>query len=689
MNKYDDLEFCLNLINDYLDSSDKSKYRIEPIIVSELKIENILKDKSFDPKDILKDIKLESNYNKKKIYHGKNYELHIIEYTGNPTQINDEEHISLIYNYILGELVTINNIDCILLNIMNFIISNKSAKLKDFDADSNLLVSVFNKKSMTLKEFIKSNKLDIMDFKNIFFQVLLALYKMNIKMKNFRHNKLDLESVRIIKNEKSKNIKINFGDIDFEINNKYIVNITNFENATSNIITKYFGVNNLKENPYYDIHYFFSSIMNEFVESLDPKIINFIESIIPEQYRKFELKEYKLDEKIFENNESKFILPEDIIEKNGFFDEIRINKVSDTDMSVSPINISENSLSRYNKLDRKIKYDIEINSLTETSNENSRMFAKNIKYKYKKTYSNYNNIKDSMIKGTRNLYVPNRNNLKEGSMTASDVFRTIEEKDVRKEKKDRKDRQDRRRRDEEDEMREKLEEVSGESTLESEEKNMSRSSAKKSKKSKSSKKVRRFSDSSLTSLSSIEETDKQSPTATQVNKTLAPMMAELGMNQSGKSAQPVQSAPAVPATNRFADLFGHSISDTQPPTGAPHHANPEPVPISGNMGMSVMSEGTMTPQGMPMMMPQQGMPMMMPQGMPQQGMPMMMPQGMPQQGMPMMMPQGMPQMGQQTVTLNEGGMGAQLPQIPAEVMSQMGQIGGERKVLKLKKDFFF
>jgi hypothetical protein len=187
-NNYDDLDFCINLINDYLESNDKSKYRIEPISLSELTHDKIIKNSDFKYKNIIKDTKFKFESNNKKVHHGKNYEILIIPYEGNQNNIMDDENNGLIFNYYLSELVTLHNLDIILLNLMNFI-----------DEDNNL-VSVFNGNSSTFLEYLNENDFNLDVIKNIFFQVLYNLHKINLKVKNFRHNNLNLESVRLVKN---------------------------------------------------------------------------------------------------------------------------------------------------------------------------------------------------------------------------------------------------------------------------------------------------------------------------------------------------------------------------------------------------------------------------------------------------------------------------------------------------------
>ncbi len=720
MNNYDNLNYCINLIDDFIDN--RTKYKVDPIVINEIKLENILKEENFNYEKILDNLKFDKIVNNKNIYFGKNYEVHISKYDSKITNLSTKQNIGLIYNYIFSEFLTQNNLDIILLNLMNFSVLKKDIKLDNLDNFNNddiLLVSIYYNKSDTFTEYLK-NGLSDDDMKKIFFMVLFNLYKFSAKLKNFRHNKLNLNSIRLIKS--NKKVNFNIGDIKFSFDTNYDVKITDFENSSSNNLSNFLSIDNQEENPFYDVHYFFSAFMSYIKRekiNVNDSIIHFIESIIPIKYRNYDNNNFQLDEKVFNSDESQIIIPSDILKKNIFFSDFIM------DITVTPISsLSENSLDKYSKKDKKINYDIEINSLTETSNNNSRMIAKNIKYKNKKTYSKYNNIKDSMIKGTRRLYVPTRNNLNEGNMS-SDVLATVE-KDKHGDRKEKRDkRRDRRKTEDEEEvdLDAEVQELDDESSIENEDVKMERSKGKKSakKSSKKGKKSRSLSESSLESLSSdgVDTYHQKTMTGTEVERKAGRKMAMepqeqndiLKMLPEGYSGpipqsmwnnmQPQQTGPKINAIGR---VLGHS-ADMAQPQGLP--AAPVGMP---EMGMPQM--------GMPQMgMPQMGMPdmggmdmnqlMAAQQGMPQMGMPQMqMPQGMPQMGMPMQAPQ-------QSVLLSEGSMMNQAQQMlqqsaqpepvaqphvqqmqqqaPQMTFQQALQQGGSRqkRVISLKKDFFF
>ena len=707
-NQYNNLDFCINMYNDYIDSKDYDKYRIEPIVISEIDIDNILKPDNFDFKNILDNLEFYKKLDNKYIYFSNNsdinYEVNISKYSGNKNLLSTKENIGLVFHYVLSELITLNklnNTEGILINLMNFSVKKKEIKniIKDFgdiDDDDLLLISIFERrdKTITLSDFIKKNKLTLDDYKIIFFKILFILEKLTDKYKNFRHNNLNLDSIRITNNINPKKIKIkinndnnhsndsndsNDSNYNIEFIDKFIIKFTNFENAYSDSITKKTSKNISKENPYYDIHYFFSSFMNFCLNNniiVDDKISKFIDQIIPEKYRTYENKKYKLDEEYYLSNQTEFISAKDLIKNIFFNDIINNNNIVNMNLSASPMSVSDSSLQNFNKKENKINYDI--NSLTESSNNNFRMFAKNINYKNKKTYSQSNNIKDTMIHGTRRLYVPTKNVI-EGNLS-SDILSNVEKNERNDKRNDKKNRRkhviteeedtdddvdvevDEESDDKKDKRKKSTSKVSSneESSDEesSDEKKMSRN--KKSKKSKKSKKY--DSESSLTSLSSDinkvnsklansrSQKEYSNFNASSINKEPMGMSTGMNMNQGN-------------GINKIGELLGHSANNMQAPNGLPMTA-------FGNsqMGMPEMGMQQMPGMGMPEMgmqqMPGMGMPGMGMQQMPGMGMqqmPGMGMQQMPGMGMPQIPGMGMPQMGMpasgvQSINLSESGL---------------------------------
>ena len=718
-NEYNNLDFCINMYNDYIDSKDYDKYRIEPIVISEIDIDNILKPDNFDFKNILDNLEFYKKLNNKYIYFSNNseinYEVNISKYSGNRNLLSTKENIGLVFHYVLSELNTLNkfnnnNIEGILINLMNFSVKKKEIKkdfdnLNDLDDDDLLLISIFERrdKTITLSDFIKKNKLTLNDYKIIFFKILFILDRLTDKYKNFRNNNLNLDSIRITNNRNPKKIKIkinnnndndnNNDNNDIEFIDKFIIKFTNFENAYSDSITKKTSKNiskNIsKENPYYDIHCLFSSFMNFCLNNniiIDDKISNFINQIIPEKYRTYENKKYKLDEEYYLSNQTEFISAKDLIKNIFFNDIINNNNIVNMNLSASPMSVSDSSLQNFNKKENKINYDID--SLTESSNNNFRMFAKNINYKNKKTYSQSNNIKDTMIHGTRRLYVPTKN------VVEGNILSNVEKNERKNEGKDKRNRRkhviteeedtdndvdvevDDQSDDSEDKKKKSKSKVSSNeesSDEESSEKEMFRS--KKSKKSKKSSKY--DSESSLTSLSS----DMNKVVSKLPNSRSQKEYSNFNAPSINKEAMGTNSGTLGNGINKIGELLGHSGNNMQAP-------NSLPMTAFGNSqaGMPEMGMQQMPGMGMGMGMPGMGMPGMGMSGMEMPGMNM---QQMPQMGMQQM---GMPQ----SINLSESGLGMPQnngphmpqnngPQIPQHNEQQMPHLNNGMQSLNLNE----
>jgi hypothetical protein len=715
-NEYNNLDFCINMYNDYIDSKDYDKYRIEPIVISEIDIDNILKPDNFDFKNILDNLEFYKKLNNKYIYFSNNseinYEVNISKYSGNKNLLSTKENIGLVFHYVLSELITLNklnNIEGILINLMNFSVKKKEIKniikdfkdfddFDDFDDDDLLLISIFERrdKTITLSDFIKKNKLTLNDYKIIFFKILFILERLTDKYKNFRHNNLNLESIRITNNRNPKKIKINNinndDNNDIEFIDKFIIKFTNFENAYSDSITKKTSKNISKENPYYDIHCLFSSFMNFCLNNniiLDDKITKFIDKIIPEKYRTYENNEnnkYKLDEEYYLSNQTEFISAKHLIKNIFFNDIINNNNIVNMNLSASPMSVSDSSLQNFNKKENKINYDID--SLTESSNNNFRMFAKNINYKNKKTYSQSNNIKDTMIHGTRRLYVPTKN-VVEGNILSN------VEKNERKDKRNRR-KPDTTEEDTDDDVDVEVD-VDDESDVKTDKRKKSKSKSKvssneessdeessekemfRSKKSKKSKKSSKYdSESSLTSLSS----DMNKVISKLPNSRSQKEYSNFNAPSINKEAMGMNSGNLGSGINKIGELLGHSGNNMQAP-------NSLPMTAFGNSqtGMPEMGIQQMPGMGMQQMpgMGMQQMPGMGMQQMPGMGMGMEMP-GMNMQQMPQM---GMQQMGiPQSINLSESGLGMPQnngPQLPQHNEQQMPHLNNGMQSLNLNE----
>lgn len=334
------------------------------------------------------------------------------------------------------------------------------------------------------------------------------------------------------------------------------------------------------------------------------------------------------------------------------------------DLSVSPINLSNSE--KEEKYERNEK-DI-IKSITET--ESNYRFI-NAKKKKEKTYSNYNNIKDSMVKGIRKLYVPNKksNKIEEGSILK--MIDSEKESNVKKIKGNRDIKPSR-------ESNIEPSEIDDENTIQSH----SEEDTKKSKKNKNG------SESSLLSLSSngVDTYHKQTETVSKMNMETDVKNNIINNLPEGYSG-PVphnllqqQQYNQAPKINKIGQLLGHNPAEMG--------LNQMPTQTAESVFMNQMS------------VPQQNIPQDM--GLSNMGdMSMLGQQIHPASLQPQMNNMVMPDMSQQIPSIpgiqtmtgipsiqsmqNMSG----IPQMPGISIMMGGNGENKKRKLKLKKDFFF
>ena len=231
--------------------------------------------------------------------------------------------------------------------------SDKNGKYKDFVEKYNngylentvsLLFYEFANGGDLLK-FIRANnkKLNSMHWKVIVFQLLSVLSVIQNRYPSFRHNdlkannvlieltRLDYENInytnRIIYNIGNKKYKIpdiginiKLWDFDFACIPNICENIKVHEHWTNkiNITTK--------QNRYYDIHYFFRTLINNAffpdILSNDPKytdIKKFISDVLPPQY----ISGNKISKYGRLLVDDEYTTPQKLLETNKYFDEFR------------------------------------------------------------------------------------------------------------------------------------------------------------------------------------------------------------------------------------------------------------------------------------------------------------------------------------------------------------------------------
>ena len=304
MNKYDDIDFCLNLLYKVAyKPTPNQDYYVKKINIQEINLIDIKKNNTFDPTVIFKygTFKFLNQHENKWSFKRKSNEGFDCEITiGKYNNINNKNSFdySELYNtaihYIASELVLYNECKHILLPIMFFDISSDLLKElngdiynKIYSSSMNDLFNVFITekyfKMRSLKYYLINNKLDELEWKILLFQILFTLFKLNAKFNGFMHNKLNLDAVKLYFKEKTDNID------SYKIHgNEYLIpdsnisiKVTNFEysNANNYIINN--DALNIEYNSFYDIYFFCKDINKEInINLLPSNIKNFILYII-------------------------------------------------------------------------------------------------------------------------------------------------------------------------------------------------------------------------------------------------------------------------------------------------------------------------------------------------------------------------------------------------------------------------
>jgi hypothetical protein len=363
INNYDDIDFRLNMLFDCVyNKNTKNCYIFEPIVKANIKLNNIIQSKEYDLSELFDaELKYMGTYNNRvhfkrisKTSYPCTLSIGVYRYKA----IHDMGKEALVnsgISYILSEflLETYKNI---LLPIMHCNITrdklkklSKSVyeKVNEFDNDEKyhdalyIYITEHYFKTETLREYLENvakNKiiLEKKHWQSLFFQLFYILYKISIKMKNFRHNKLNLDSIRLFRLEESNDFIYTLGDIKFKVPNVgFEVRITDFDYSYT---TDYIG--NIKNkstfkttyNPYYDINYILNLVylflkdnkMDINMDNLKP----LLKDILPERFRHEKLEDFKiyngLNEDAFDKYSSSIIIPIKVLKTNNFFTELII-----------------------------------------------------------------------------------------------------------------------------------------------------------------------------------------------------------------------------------------------------------------------------------------------------------------------------------------------------------------------------
>jgi hypothetical protein len=240
---------------------------------------------------------------------------------------------------------------------MNFDIDQKilkksiSEKIDSKSPDSLLCVNVLEcyYPMWSLKEYLDKNikNMTLIHWKVLLFQIFYVLHKLNEKFKKFRHNMLNLESIRVYETDKStEKTRIKLGDITFEIPHiGFEIRLTDYDKSSTSDYNK---SHNIQENPYYDIHYFAQSLLFYFNDKVPDILKDIFDEILPLELRTHNENEFKgLNEKVYSAITKIVQTPLMILKKNNFFTEFIKESINSMDLSVSPMENKIENIEQY------------------------------------------------------------------------------------------------------------------------------------------------------------------------------------------------------------------------------------------------------------------------------------------------------------------------------------------------------
>ena len=382
MSNYDNLDYRLNILYDYVyNENNNICYKFKPISVSEISLDKIKMNNKILEKDVFsEEIKYIGTTNNK--YHFKRLSkthypctitVGIYKDKNDVNNMKSPENVNIINRYVLSELIANDGNKFVIMPIANFdltfgelsnyssLIANEIKKNNKVINDTMVFINVTEHYfSMdTLLKFLieNSKKMTVKHWKSLFFQILFMLHKITNRLKQFRHNNLNLESIWVYKRKDTESIKeFIVNDVKFEVPiYNFEIKIMDFDNSTSIDIP---NIKKKNENPYYDIHYFFQNIIfiyNE-IENIPNEIKKFIDEIIPEIFRYKNKNSFTgLDEVLYEKEISIILNSSLILKKNNFFTEFIKENM---DMSISPMSDSIKNINQYNIKENGINYSV-------------------------------------------------------------------------------------------------------------------------------------------------------------------------------------------------------------------------------------------------------------------------------------------------------------------------------------------
>lgn len=235
-----------------------------------------------------------------------------------------------------------------------FLKIRKNISTKHIDILS-ILYSKNKNTECNLFDFIKNNSDNLQYWKILLFQVLSTLADIQQLHPQFRHNNLNIKNIYV-----NADVDINSGvdkkDIIYQINEKkyevpfigYKIVINHFDYVSmpgfiqnKMLKSKLYSKINLKQNRYYDVHYFICNLIMTCSSNkilIPPEIKEFIDRIIPSQYQKLGNVNVDMKGRLKVNDE--YITPQKIIECDQFFDEFRLfsmNEMPFFDLNFDPM----------------------------------------------------------------------------------------------------------------------------------------------------------------------------------------------------------------------------------------------------------------------------------------------------------------------------------------------------------------
>ena len=465
LKSYDNLDFLLNIYYDFIYRKESEKnYMFKAISTRNIKLIDLKKPDTFDAKRVIQktsSLDYEGYWNDRIHYKLK-------DNTGYPSQLSIGQYESsnsdlidrgVLYNvaimYIMSEVVANDVFKHSVLPVMLFDIEyaqlndlipnfkkNMAEAGVEYDESKPFycLITEHFFNMQTLKKFLSDVKdADETFWKTLIFQVLFALYKLGQRLNRFRHNRLNLDAIKVYvkKGEtgtSSDTSSYKVGSDMFEIPNVgFDVKINDFDYATT---TDYIDNNttgtakNPLDNPYYDVHYFLNSLMlwgrdNDI--SFPTTVETFLRDVVPEELFVDNSKNF---EGMNEADESYMNLPSHksapalILKNNAFFDEFKIGGLSRQRKieNLNSINsLSEMSVSPLSELEVEIDniYGGMTSEISDRSSENltSLTDTDNVRFLAQKVDSTNKKLRDTSILRSLGM-AKNSKNLKNSTKSA-------------------------------------------------------------------------------------------------------------------------------------------------------------------------------------------------------------------------------------------------------------------------------